>query len=277
MGFPCLPEHPGLPEGRDTCNSGFGDMDCLAENCQAPCTEASISHTRDTRCRNYKLRSGRARSFGGWAGIKEVKPLPYPRCWVLTCRLMPTMERRTLPQLGHRHLYITFTEFWQRDSLCHPVTSGSVPSTGRRSTQATLLVLGPHPPTPTAAVPFFCVERVHQGERGQSRSRSHHPPGGSSGPHWSTWGCRRGGEAKGWRCRCLRSSARWWCCSRCPRHRHSPSRDRTLPVRLQGGDTCCHHQLGANQPPPRGQRPALRLDNPQQQFASIYFFKNLVR
>lgn len=37
---------------------------------------------------------------------------PYPRCWVLTCRLMPTMERKTLPQLGHRHLYITFTEFW---------------------------------------------------------------------------------------------------------------------------------------------------------------------
>lgn len=29
------------------------------------------------------------------------------------CRLMPTMERRTLPQFGHRHVYITFTEFWK--------------------------------------------------------------------------------------------------------------------------------------------------------------------
>lgn len=36
----------------------------------------------------------------------------YPRWRAFTCRLMPTMERRTLPQLGHRHLYITFTEFW---------------------------------------------------------------------------------------------------------------------------------------------------------------------
>lgn len=35
----------------------------------------------------------------------------YPRWRAFTCRLMPTIERRTLPQFGHRHLYITFTEF----------------------------------------------------------------------------------------------------------------------------------------------------------------------
>lgn len=35
----------------------------------------------------------------------------YPRWRALTCRLIPTIERRTLPQFGHRHLYITFTEF----------------------------------------------------------------------------------------------------------------------------------------------------------------------
>lgn len=47
--------------------------------------------------------------------------MPYPRCWVLTCRLMPTMERKTLPQFGHRHLYITFTEFWRgRQSVSPP-------------------------------------------------------------------------------------------------------------------------------------------------------------
>ena len=128
---------------------------------------------------------------------------------------------------------------------------------------------------PMAAVPFSCAEQVRRGERGRSRSRSRHLPGGSSGPRWSTWGCQQGGGAKGWRCRCPRSSARWWCCCRCPRRHRSPSRDRTLPVRLRGGHTCCHCQLRANRTPP-GQRPALRLDNPQQQFASVYlFFKKL--
>lgn len=65
-------------------------------------------------------------------GLRRWNFLPYPRCWVLTCRLIPTMERRTLPQLGHRHLYITFTEFWQRNSPCHPLPSSSDPSTGRQ-------------------------------------------------------------------------------------------------------------------------------------------------
>lgn len=77
------------------------------------------------------------RGFGGHDTI-EMKSSPYPRCWVLTCRLMPTMERRTLPQLGHRHLYITFTEFWRRDGLCHPLHSGSIPSTGLQLTPPVL-------------------------------------------------------------------------------------------------------------------------------------------
>lgn len=146
MGLPCLPESPGLPEGGDTYNSGFSDTDCLAENCQAQCTETSISDTGDICCRNQELRSSRAHSFSGQEGIEEVKSLPYPRCWVLTCRLMPTMERKTLPQLGHRHLYITFTEFWWRDGPCHPLRGGSIPSTGRRLSSSHPAGAGTHPP-----------------------------------------------------------------------------------------------------------------------------------
>lgn len=42
---------------------------------------------------------------------------------------MPTMERRTLPQLGHRHLYITFTEFWGKGRQGKgDVSSPSAPS-----------------------------------------------------------------------------------------------------------------------------------------------------
>lgn len=265
MGLPCLPESPGLPEDVDTYSSDFSDTDCLAKNCQAQCTD-----TGDTRCRNYELHSGRACGFGGQAGMEEVKSLPYPRCWVLTCRLMPTMERRTLPQLGHRHLYITFTEFWQRDRPCHFQPSSSIPL------HRTLAQLEPppqnwDPPSTSAAVPFSCAEQVRRGEMGQNRSQSRRPPGKSSEPRWSTWGCRRGGGAKGWRCRCPRSNAHWWCCCRCPRRHHSPSRDRILPVRLQGGDTRCHPHLRTNQTPP-GERSAPRLDNPRQQFASIYLF-----
>jgi hypothetical protein len=44
-----------------------------------------------------------------WARGPELRT--YPRWRAFTWRLMPTMERRTLPQLGHRHLYITFMEF----------------------------------------------------------------------------------------------------------------------------------------------------------------------
>lgn len=269
MGFPCLPERPGLPEGGDTYNSGFSDMDCLAENCQAQCTETSISHTGDTRCRNYKLRSGRARGFGGWAGIKEVKPLPYPRCWVLTCRLMPTMERRTLPQLGHRHLYITFTEFWQRDGPCHPVTSGSVPSTGCRSTQATLLVLGPHPPTSSTFLLRGAGSSMRKGSESVSKPSS-------------AWGELRAsleylGLPAGWGGEGVEMSLPPL---QCPLVVLLPLSE-TSPLSFQGSHAAREaagrgHVLppstrGQTTPPP-GQRPALRLDNPQQQFASIYLF-----
>ena len=47
----------------------------------------------------------------------------HPRWRAFTCRLMPTMERRTLPQLGHRHLYITFTEFWRERNRDEEVMS----------------------------------------------------------------------------------------------------------------------------------------------------------
>lgn len=62
---------------------------------------------------------------------------------------MPTMERRTLPQLGHRHLYITFTEFWQRDGSCHPPPSTSVPSVGQRLSQSHPTGAGTAPPSST--------------------------------------------------------------------------------------------------------------------------------
>lgn len=166
---------------------------------------------------------------------------PYPRCWVLTCRLMPTMERKTLPQLGHRHLYITFTEFWGTNR------ARGTPSWVTTAPGGDVLgVLG------FFLVPFSSAEPARRGERGRSRSRSRRQPAGSSGPRWSVWGCPRGVGARGWRCRCPHSSARWWCCCRCPTRRRSPSRDHTLPARLHGGGHEAIVTVGRTKTPPRG-------------------------
>lgn len=120
-------------------------------------------------------------------------------------------------------------------------------------------------------VPFSSVEPARRGERGQSRSRSRRQPAGSSGPRWSAWGCPQGEGARGWRCRCPRSSARWWCCCRCPTRRRSPSRDRTLPARLHGGGHAATVTPGHTKPPPRGLRAAPRLDITMKTFPFYLF------
>lgn len=75
----------------------------------------------------------------------------------------------------------------------------------------------------TGHLPSSCVGPVHPTGMGRNQSQSHDRSGETQRRHPGTWGWPEGGEARGWRRHCSRSSVRWSCCCRCLIRHRSPS------------------------------------------------------
>jgi len=181
---------------------------------------------------------------------------------------MPTMERRTLPQLGHRHLYITFTEFWWRDGPCHPCPLAASPPQDTSSAPAT-------PPAPGTPPRHGSGTFLLRGA-GSSRRKGSESVSKPS----STWRELRAsleylGLPAGWGGEGVEMSLPPL---QCPLVVLLPLSE-TSPLSFQGSHAAREaagrgHALPPSvwgQPNPSGQRPALRLDNPQQPLF-IYLF-----
>lgn len=75
----------------------------------------------------------------------------------------------------------------------------------------------------TGHLPSSYVGPVHPTGMGRNQSQSHDRSGETQRRHPGTWGWPEGGEARGWRRHCSRSSVRWSCCCRCLIRHRSPS------------------------------------------------------